>query len=397
MIYSTIFLIGVASIALLAYRELSPPSRQSPLPKEEEDLIQPHESENEEIVQLTNDQIVKQRIELATASPGQVRQSLSTRGKIAVDPDKMAHVIPKVPGIVREAKKNIGNQVRAGEVIAILESQEMADLKAAFLAALSREQLASALFTREDSLYQKKISPEQDLLDAKNRWEEARINLKLAKQKLQGFGLTQEEIERIAEKEDYDLRKYEIRAPIDGTVMMRHLTQGEYISPNTTIYEIADLRRVWVETAIYPKDLSHIREGQEVEVINVEDRSKAPATLIYLSPAISHDTIAAKAIASLDNANGQWRPGLFVNVEISTGLLDAPLVVNREAIQRIDGCQCTFVQTSEGFVKREIEIGKSDQNVVEVLSGMAPGEKYVTKNSFLLKAEMKKDTAKDDD
>jgi cobalt-zinc-cadmium efflux system membrane fusion protein len=131
--------------------------------------------------------------------------------------------------------------------------------------------------------------------------------------------------------------------------------------------------------------------------MNLQDHTVSPATLTYISPVISPDTIATKAYVSLNNSKGHWRPGLFVNVEIITDLIDSPLVVNKEAIQRVDGCDCTFVETDKGFVKREIKTGRNDSQMIEILSGMTPGEKYVSKNSFILKAEMKKDSAKDDD
>ena len=141
----------------------------------------------EAIVKLSDDQSKKIGLEIETAAPGTMTLTISSRGKITIDPDRLAHVIPKVPGIVKEARKNVGSRVKAGEVIAVLESQEMADLKADYLAAASKEKLAATLFERETSLYQKGISSGQDYLNAQNSLEEAQINLQLRLSKIEGF------------------------------------------------------------------------------------------------------------------------------------------------------------------------------------------------------------------
>ena len=134
-----------------------------------------------------------------------------------------------------------------------------------------------------------------------------------------------------------------------------------------------------------------------IEIINpIEENSTAQGKLIYVSPVIGDKTITAKAIAELDNAQGKWCPGSFVKVSITTNTFDSPLVVPLEAIQKIDGCDCVFVRTSEGFGKRPVKLGLHDHKNVEIQSGLAPGEQYAANQTFLLKAEMNKDSIEDD-
>jgi cobalt-zinc-cadmium efflux system membrane fusion protein len=357
-----------------------------------------HENDHDEalIVKLTDDQIKKIDLQLQTAASGKMLQILSTRGKITLDPDRLAHIMPKISGIAKEARKNIGNDVREGEILAILESQEIADLKAAYLTAISKKKLALSILEREDKLFRKGVSAGQDFLNAQNAYDEALINLQLAIQKLQAVGIHEAELKRLANHQDPNLRYYTLYAPIDGTVIMRHITQGEHIDNTMTIYEIANFNQVWVEVGIYPKDLPRIREGQMVEVINPEINQSAQARLIYVSPLIANETITAKAIALLDNAHGAWRPGMFVKVNIATDCIACPLLIAKQAIQNIDGKDCAFVATEQGFETRALQLGRSDHQNIEVLSGLLPGEKYVANHSFLLKAEMKKESVKDD-
>lgn len=360
---------------------------------QKEDSHHGHHEHEEDIIKLSEEQIKKLGFQIDTAGPGNLSLTLSTRGKIILQPDRLVHIIPKVSGNVREAYKNIGNPVNANDLLAVLDSRDMADIKAAYLAALSKQRLTSSSLIREAKLYQDKVSAGQDYLNAKNINEEATINVQLFKQKLHAFGLDEEEIHQLANQSDPDLRLYQIRSPIDGTVILRHITKGEFVETTTTIYEIADLSTVWVEVGIYPKDLPRVKEGQMIEVVLPIENTKTEARLIYVSPIVADETITAKAVAELDNADGLWRPGVFVKVNIATEQFSRPLVIPKDAVQNIKGKDFAFVVVPEGFEKRSITVGSTDQHNAEVLSGLRAGEEYVANKTFLLKAELGKGEA----
>lgn len=351
---------------------------------------QPHA---ENIVKLSEEQIQQMGLKFRIAGPGDLLFTLSTRGKIILQPDHLAHVIPKVSGMAREANKNIGNFVRENEVMAVLESRDMADIKASYLAALSEQRLAVSTLEREERLYKEKVSAGQDFLNAKNIYEKAVINVQLSWQKLRAFGISDEEINQLTSQKVPDLRLYQIRSPIDGTVIMRHITKGEFIENTTTIYEVANLSTVWVEIGIYPKDLYRVKEGQQVEVVVPAENKGSQARLIYVSPIIADDTITAKAIAELDNPQGLWRPGVFVKVNIATERASLPLVIPKEAVQNNDGKDFVFVVAADGFERRFVKLGQSDNENVEIVAGLNSGERYVANKTFLLKAELGKSSA----
>ncbi|MBS4164401.1 Uncharacterized protein PRO82_001729 [Candidatus Protochlamydia amoebophila] len=355
------------------------------------------EEHEENFVYLTIDQIKQLGIRIKKAEAGTLFLSISTPGKIILQPDQLAHIVPKVSGITREASYNLGHLVKRGDIMATLESSDMADYKATFLAALSREKLAQSILKREKKLFQEKVSSEQDYLNAKNGYEESFINLQLVKQKLQAFGLLSSEIEELAVQNDPNLRLYSIRSPIDGTVIMRHITIGEFIENTNIIYEVADLSKVWVEIGIYPKDLYKVKAGQSVVVTIPSENKLAQARLIYVSPIVADETIAAKAIAELDNQTGDWRPGVFVKALIETDQLSCPLVVSNDAIQMIDDQPILFVGSKNEFEKRVVQLGQSDGKNTEILSGLKPGESYVVNKTFLLKAELGKNSAEHED
>mgnify|MGYP000249326336 CR=1 FL=1 len=352
-----------------------------------------HGHSEENIIPLSSDQIKDLDIQTKIAGPGELSVTISTRGKIILHPDRLAHILPKISGVAKEARKNIGDRVKEGEVLAILESREMADIKANYLAAKEKESLALSLLDREKRLHEKKVSAEQDYLNAKSAYAEAKINVQLSDQKLHAFGIEDEEIKELSNEHNPDLRLYDIRSPMDGIVIARHINKGEFIENTTTIYEIADLSIIWIEIGIYPKDLVRVKEGQMVDISLPVDGKIAQAKIIYLSPIIQDETITAKAVAELTNPSGNWRPGSFVKVNIATENVFVPLVISKEAIQEIEGKDFVFVKVPEGFEKRQTQVGVSDDKNVEILSGLSAGEEYASSKTFLLKADLSKKEA----
>lgn len=355
--------------------------------------IDEHGPSEENVIFLSPEQIKELGIQTRRAEPGYLSVTLSTRGKIILQPDRLTHILPKISGIAIEAHKNIGDHVKEGDLLAILESREMADIKAGYLVAKEKESLALALSDREKRLYEKKVSAEQDYLNAKSSYQEARINVQLAEQKLHAFGLEEEEIKGLFSDHNPDLRIYEIRSPVDGVVIARHITKGEFVENTTRIYEIADLSTIWIEIGIYPKDLASVKEGQMVDVSLPVEGNIAKAKIIYLSPIIQDETITAKAVAEMQTPNENWRPGSFVKVDIAIEKISSGIVIANEAVQNIDGKPFVFVKIPEGFEKRQVTLGVRDDKNVEVLSGLRAGDEYAFSKTFLLKADLSKKEA----
>lgn len=351
-----------------------------------------HDHDEDTVVHLDAAQISALDIQTKLAEPGELAMRLSTLGKITLHPDRLAHILPKISGVAKEARKNIGDVVQEGEILAILESREIAEIAANYLAAKEKVLLTDSLLDREQRLREKKVSAEQDFLNAKTVDQEAKIHLQLAKQKLEAFGIRTEAIEKIAAQPNPDLKLYEIRSPMKGVVIARHITKGEYIENTSTIYEIADLSTVWIEIGIYPKDLIRVHTGQLVDLL-LPDGTHASAEIIYVSPIIQDETITAKAIAQLQNPDEKWRPGAFVKVNIATQKIAAPILIPKTAIQEIDGKPYVFLKIADGFELRPVQLGASDEDSIEIISGLKPGEEYAATNTFILKADLRKEEA----
>ena len=348
---------------------------------------------DERLVRFDMDDLGALGIELETAGPGLIGVTIELPGEVRVNGDTAAHVAPRVGGVVRSVFKSLGDRVRAGELMAILQSRELADTKATFLAAHERLDLAKALFEREERLWKQKISPEQDYLDARNTLAEARIELRATEQKLHALGFTQEELNDLPDQHDANFTENRVTAPFDGTVIEKHITLGETIAADQSVFTIADLSTVWIDLSVYQKDLGKIRGGQKVAITAAPHEAHATTTVIdFVQPLVGEATRTALARIIMPNPDGRWTPGTFVTGSVVREEVAVAVRVPNTAIIPLDDEESViFVQTPEGFVPRPVRTGRSNHRFVEVLAGLEPGERYVAEGAFSLKAELGKD------
>ncbi|MBW7851003.1 MAG: efflux RND transporter periplasmic adaptor subunit [Rhodospirillales bacterium] len=350
------------------------------------------EHAEEGVVHLTEQQIASAGITVAAASGGELVKALSVPGTVAADADRLAHVASKVPGTLKEIRKKLGDSLNAGEVVALVESREIADAKSEFLAAIRSEQLARTVFVREKGLWEKRISAQQDFLEAQNAAEEAKIRLDLARQKLVALGLQDGEITSLPKQSPADLRIQEVRAQIGGKVIDRSVALGEFIEANADILVVADLDNLWIEMTVSPADVPFIRQGQTVTVTSGAGQT-GEANIIFISPVVNADTRSVRVVAAMANGEQRWRPGDFVTARIQTESQPVDLIIPRKAVQTVEGEAIVFVRTDEGFEKREIVLGRGDDETVEIVFGLDPGEVIAVENTFVLKAELGKSEA----
>lgn len=343
----------------------------------------------EGVVAMSAAQIEKARIDTAPAMNGNLAKEVIVTGRVALNGDRQARIVPKLPGTVSKIMKNVGQTVTAGEVLAVIESRDIADAKAEYLGAWRAEELAKSVYEREQRLWKQKVTAEQEYITAKNTHQSAAIKLDLAQQKLRSIGFGDKDIEGLKKaKADGELREYIVRSPLSGVVTNRNVSPGQLLGTDREIFTVADLSTVWVEIALAPADLPFAHINQEVGVTG--GALRATGKVVVLSPVIDPDTRAAKAVVELDNKDGRWKLGDFVSAELLTGKIEAALVLPREAIQTIKGNRVVFVAHDKGFQMKPIAVGREDSRNVEVISGVEFGESVAISNTFVLKAELGK-------
>ena len=355
-------------------------------------------AEQQNVVRLGADEIKAAGIDLATAREGSVGRRIVVPGTIVPQADRIAHVAVRLSGTVAELRKKVGDEVARNDVLAIFESREVADAKSEYLAARLTNDLQQDLFERDKALWDKKISTEQQFLRSRKEAANAKMRYDISRQKLFALGLTQTEIFGLPEEPEAFLRRQEVRAPMAGRVVERKVDLGMVIGRDnleTELFVIADLDVAWVELAVSPADLPLIKEGQSVTLESRSIAAKVDGKIVFISPMLDKDTRSARVVAEFDNHNGMWRPGSFVTAAIPIEQQSVPLVVPANAVQTMGGASVVFVRSPEGFQKRQVVLGQQDDRLVEVVSGLMPGETVAATNTFVLKAELLKALAED--
>ncbi len=198
-------------------------------------------------------------------------------------------------------------------------------------------------------------------------------------------------VARIESNESLTL--YDVVAPIGGTIIERKGVRGEYADKDRRLMVIADLSTLWVDFRVYQQDFPKLQIGQKVSITLSNNGGPKTAEISYISPIGQTDTQSLLARAVVDNADGKFRPGLYVTGRVEISEQTVPVAVKQGAVQFINNKPIVFVEGKEGFEGREVELGFKDNEMIEILFGVVAGEKVVTGNSFVLRAEIGKGEA----
>jgi len=362
------------------------------------------EAEGEEDhVRMTAEQIENQEIRVAKAEGGTLYRHILVPGTVAPDADRIARVPARVVGTVSEMRKRLGDDVAKGEVVAVLDSREVADAKSEYLTASVKAELEKINFERQQKLLASQSASEAAFQSARAVFLEARLRVDLARQKLSALGLDAAEVATAQKRDEATpntstLRQYELRAPMAGRIVERKVDVGTAVGKEgdpPDLYGVADLSTVWIELAVPTVELARVREGARVTVTPTrEGRERhAEGRVVFVSPLLNAETRSARVVVALPNKDMAWRPGTYVTAEVEIARDAVPVRVPKQALQTIEGKRVVFVRTEEGFEKREVALGRSDDDAFEVVSGLKPGEELAVANSFLLKAELGKSEA----
>jgi cobalt-zinc-cadmium efflux system membrane fusion protein len=270
-----------------------------------------HDEHEEATVGLTPTELAEFGIEVEPAAPGTIVLHVSLPGEVQPNADRLAHIVPRYAGIVTEVRVGIGDDVRRGDVLAIVESDE-------------------------------------------------------------------------------SLAPFEIRTLISGTVIQKHITLGEAVSRDQDVFVIADLDSVWVDLTVYQRDLARVAVGQTVRISAGHELPVATGVVSYVTPLVDEETRTATARVVLPNPDGAWRPGMFVTGEITIERHGARVAVPRTAVFTIDDDTVVFVESADGFRPRPVTLRLADETHLEIVAGLGPGERYVSRGGLTLKAELQK-------
>lgn len=335
-------------------------------------------------IHLSAAQIQAGGIELSTAALRALRTAVQFPGEIRFNDSRTAHVVPRVSGFVEQVLVEPGQPVSKGQVLAVIASQPLSDLRSELDVAQRRTELARLTYQREHTLWQEKITAEQDVLLARQALREAEIAQANSRRKLSAIG---------AAPSPALGNRYELRAPFDASVVEMHLTVGEMVSDASNAFTLSDLSLVWATFAVPARELGSVSVGQTVQVNAVDLGASTTGRINYVGNLLGEQTRSATVRVSLANPQGAWRPGLPVNVGVASASREAAVTVPQEAVQTVDEKPAVFLRTAEGFQLQLVVLGSSSDGYVEVLEGLAAGVQVASAGSFILKSELGKGSA----
>jgi cobalt-zinc-cadmium efflux system membrane fusion protein len=362
---------------------------------QEEAEVAEHDEHGEDgVVELTPEAIERIGLATETAARTTLAGRRTTTGTLGFDEERLAHVAPRVDGRLVRVPASLGSRVSADEVLAVVDSMELGEAKAAFLRARARHEVAQRRFEREESLHTDRISSEQEVLEAEAAAREAAADLAATRETLHLLGLPDRAIEGLS-WEDPESSLVSVRAPFGGKVVAREATIGELVTPEDALFTLADLSQVWLWIDLYERDLAHVEMGDRVEVrLDAWPGQTFAGELAYIAAELDPESRTVRARVDLANPEQRLKPGMFARVALATGEKEpAPvLAVPRTAVQRDGAGSIVFVRTAPGrFQRQEVEIGRVSGEYVEILGGLAEGDEVVTDGAFLLRSQASAD------
>jgi cobalt-zinc-cadmium efflux system membrane fusion protein len=275
-------------------------------------------------------------------------------------------------------------------VIAEIEASDVGQARAELVSAKARFAAADANLKRETDLAEKKISSSRERELAHAQWVTEQAGVRAAIMRLRAIGLTPADVEE-AEKHDLGGR-VQMRAPISGTIIERKVTLGQAVERATDAFKIADTSHVWVSLDLYEKDLARVHVSQEVEMrTDSRPGEVLKGRVAFIVPVIDEATRTAKVRLEFPNPGGLLHAGQLVTARI---LADPKLATNevlaipRSAIEQVEGKTVVFVKSGEAFERRNVLLGTSGGDRVEVRKGLSAGEMVAVDGAFLLKSEL---------
>ncbi len=276
-----------------------------------------HGHEHEEgTTEMSDEALDVANLELDIAGPKEISNDFRVYGKLLANENRVAHLTPRFAGIIREIRKDLGDRVAKGEVLAVVESNQ-------------------------------------------------------------------------------GLQPYDIRSQVEGVVIKRHATLGEFVTDSREIFVVADLSELWADFQVYKDDFGSIESGQKMRV-DLGNGKEITAAVRYVSPVFDEATQSRLIRAVLPNTDASLRPGLFVTAILASEHVPVPVAVKREAVQISPEGSVVYTSDGKRFKTTPVKLGRKDSKHVEILSGLEAGERYVSKNSFIVKADIEKAGASHD-
>lgn len=333
-------------------------------------------------VAITPQGIAQSQIAVAPAAAGELDAAIAASATVEATPDADAVLTARAPGTVTRIFKRIGDPVRQGETLALVESRDASQIAADRAAAAARVNLASRQVARERSLVSQGVSARAEL-------ENAQANLAVAQADARRASAAAGAVRLSG-----DGRSIAVVSPVSGRVTSAPANLGQFVAAETELFRVADPRRLQITASLPVADAPRVRAGDRVELITTDGRT-IEGRVRSETGVVDPESRAATVVVEPSAGGSTLAPGQLVQARIfaSGGATRDGVMVPQDAVQTLGDSTVVFVRTREGFRAQPVQIGSRSGGLVSITSGLKAGSQIATTNAFLLKAEIEKESA----
>jgi multidrug efflux pump subunit AcrA (membrane-fusion protein) len=373
-------------------------------------------------VQFTShDSAMEAGIDVEPVETASIVESIPANGEITYDETRVAHLSSRVPGTIWKVFKNVGDRVRKGDVLALIDSAEVGKAKSALLDALAEAELHSKTVARIAPLYQKQIVTGSRMTEAQTALEQANIQVRQSQealsnlglridvnelrgmsqqarsQRLRHLGLTNE-VHATLDESTSSANLIPLVASLDGVVTFREAVPGEVVNSAEMLFQLADTNSMWLRLNVALEDAKYVSEGQEVRFTPDGTQDEVTGHLSWISTNVDQQTRTLEVRADVANPAGLLRHETFGKGDIILRKAETVSVVPKEAVQWDGSCFVVFVRDKNYFDKdqpkvfhtRTVRPGVTEDGKTEIIVGVLPGEIVATKGSGVLRSQILK-------
>jgi cobalt-zinc-cadmium efflux system membrane fusion protein len=325
-----------------------------------------------------------------------VPDALNVTGEVQLNENEAVHISPRIPGIIESVKVDIGAHVNEGDVLFNINSVELGKALSDYERGRALTALSEKNFEREKSLFKRRISSEQEMIEAQMAYEKHKTELEAAEQALHVLGLTEKELAPM-KGSTHGVRtgSLPVRAPLEGMIIEKHAVVGELVEPGTDVMLLADLTTVWVWADIYEQDLPRMLETRNLGPIPVHVFVRAfpgkpfDGKIDYIGATMEERTRTVKVRATVENTEHLLRPGMFCEISMEIASHEEALAIPNMALLSDEGRDFVFAHwKNDYYVRRPVKTGRQSSDHTEIIEGLAPGDKIVVDGAFLLKSDV---------
>ncbi len=367
---------------------------RAPAPAEERGSKQ--SSSEAGLVRLPPDEVIRSGVTVEPVGRTAFRTYRTFPGVVRPNENALANITTLVRGRVAEVHADLGQMVKANQLLAVLHSGDLGLAQSAYLKARARRHVAEQAYQRAQFLYQEKVIGQAEAQRREGEMISIRAEAQEALEGLRLLGMDDKQI-RSLERTQTIRSQISIVAPFAGRVIARDLTKGELVETTQKLFVVADLSTVWVVANVSEKDVSYVQRAttvpnQPVEVfVTAYPDDVFQGTVAYVGDVLDTATRTMQVRLVLENSKGHLKPEMFATIRVSSEPASDVLVVPEAAVQHDRDRSFVFVQKEPGvFEARTIKVGGKNGTFAEILEGMQEGESVVKEGAFTLKSELLK-------